>query len=139
LHRPLPLPASELVTPLLATPQLDEVVTFEAAIDARSSWERIDAGTPELVKDPTWSPARVLPTDLADRCLELRGELMTAALRSVRAIREAKDTVGLVASYPPVDRLSRDTEMLGDLGDLPAVLQDRHDCLIALIHDTDLH
>src|SRR5680860_1834012 len=36
LHGAVALPAPELVAPLLATPQLDEVVALEASIDARA-------------------------------------------------------------------------------------------------------
>jgi hypothetical protein len=38
-----------------------------------------------------------------------------------------------------MDRLTSDPEVLGDLANLPAVLNDGHDRLIALIHDADLH
>jgi hypothetical protein len=44
-----------------------------------------------------------------------------------------------MARDPTMDGLACDAHVLGDFGDLPPVLKDRHDRLIALIHDTNLH
>jgi hypothetical protein len=57
----------------------------------------------------------------------------------MRPIGQGQDTAGLVPCEPPMDRLPSDSEVLDDLGNLPAVLNDGHDCLVALIHDADLH
>lgn len=57
----------------------------------------------------------------------------------MRSNRQRQHAASVVSRDPPMDRVTRDAEMLSDLRDLPAILEDRHDCLIALIHDTDLH
>jgi hypothetical protein len=89
----------------------------------------------ELVEDPPWSPPGMLSADLADQGSQLGGDLVAATLWPVGAIAEAENTTGFVAGDPSVDRLTSNAEMVGDLSDLPAILWDRHHCLIALIHD----
>ena len=139
LHGPVPLPAPELVTPLLAPSELDEVVALEAPIDARAPRQWIDPFASEFVKDAPRSPSGMQTPDLADQRFELGWDLVAAAVRSMRPIGQGQHTAVVVPGDPPVNRLTRNTEMFGNLRDLPAILEDRHDCLIALIHDTDLH
>jgi hypothetical protein len=64
---------------------------------------------------------------------------MAAAVRSMRPIGQGQDPTGIVPGDPPMDCLTGNPEVLGDLGNLPAVLKNGHDCLVALIHDADLH
>jgi hypothetical protein len=139
LHGPVPLEATKFITPLLAPAQLDEVVTLEAAIDARATRQRIDTLATEFVQDAARPPAGMLATQLADQGLELRRDLVRAAVGAVRPIGESGETARLVAGDPLVHRLARHAEPSGDLGDLPAVLDHSHDRLIALLHDAQLH
>ena len=139
LHGPIAFPATELVASFLPPPEFDEVVPLEAAIDARATRQRVDTLFAELVQDPQRSPAGVLAADLADHRLELGRDLVRTALRFVGAIGESRQASGLVASDPVVDTLARDAKVRGDLGDLPAVLDHGHDCLITLLHDAQLH
>jgi hypothetical protein len=55
------------------------------------------------------------------------------------AIGQRRQSTLLVAHDPLVHRLARNAEPVGDLGDLPADLDDGHDRLIALLHDAELH
>jgi hypothetical protein len=48
--------------------------------------------------------------------------MVAATLSPVRAIGETENPTGLVAGDPAVDRLTSDAEMVGDLGNLPAIL-----------------
>jgi hypothetical protein len=58
---------------------------------------------------------------------------------SVGAICQRGKSTGFVARYPSVDGLTSHAETLRDFGHLPAVLDDGHDRLIALLHDAQLH
>ena len=133
------LPAPELVASLLAPPQLDEVVALEAAIDARHRRHRVDTLLGQLMLDATRPPSRVLAAELADRGFELRRDLMGTALRSMRSVGERGEAAVLVTGDPVVDALAGNPETLGDLGDLPAILDHGHDRLITLLHDAELH
>jgi hypothetical protein len=55
------------------------------------------------------------------------------------AIGQRRQSTLLVAHDPLVRRLARNAKPVGDLGDLPADLDDGHDRLIALLHDAELH
>jgi hypothetical protein len=57
----------------------------------------------------------------------------------MRSVGESGEAAGLVAGDPVVDALASDPQAFGDLSDLPAVLDHGHDCLIALLHDAQLH
>jgi hypothetical protein len=102
-------------------------VALEAAIDARTARQRLDPIAHEVVQDAARTPAGVLTTDLTDSTFDLRGDLMRAALGSMRLIRSSRQTASLVTDHPPVDALTRYTQSARDLGDLPAVLHDGHD------------
>ena len=83
LHGAVALPAAELVASLLAAAELDEVVAFETAIDARATWQWIDSFAAELVQDPARSPTGMLTTQLTDQGLQLGCDLVGTALRSM--------------------------------------------------------
>jgi hypothetical protein len=57
----------------------------------------------------------------------------------VRPIRQSLQPRGLVAGDPVVDALASDSQSVGDLSDLPAVLYNGHDCALVLFHDAELH
>jgi hypothetical protein len=119
LHGSIALEAAELVASLLAPPELDEIVTLETAINARTSRQRVDALACELMEDPARSPARVVAADLADQGLEVGADLVGTTLWPVEAIDEAENITRLMAGDPSVDRLTSHSEMVGDLCDLP--------------------
>jgi hypothetical protein len=82
LHRTLTLPPSELVSTLATTPELDQPVAAEAAVDARSPRHRLHADPAQLVLDPPGSPAGMLAAELADHRLDLGADLMRTAVGS---------------------------------------------------------
>jgi hypothetical protein len=88
LHRTLALPPTELVATLPSTSQLDQPVALQAPIDGRARRDRVDPHPRQLVLDPPRSPARMLPAQLADLSLGLRGDLMWAGCRAVGAVGE---------------------------------------------------
>jgi hypothetical protein len=118
---------------------LDEVVALEAAIDAgatgpvdRLAGGRVDAGSfSVLSRGADVSVRRSSPLAQARS-----GGL---GLRSMRAIGQRRQATCFVAGDPVVDALSGDTQVLGYFGDLPAVLNDGHDRLMALLHDAEFH
>jgi hypothetical protein len=81
----------------------------------------------------------MLPPELADRRLDLSGDLMRTAVGTSRSIGERDEAALLVAGDPVVDRLARHPEALGDLDHLPAILHDRENGLVPLLHDAELH
>jgi hypothetical protein len=58
-------------------------VPAETAGDARAGGDGLDAGPVEVVLDPARSPPRMLAPELADPGLELRGDLVGTAGRSM--------------------------------------------------------
>lgn len=91
------------------------------------------------MQDPTWSPPGMRTPDLTDHRLELRRDLVSAALRTMGSIRPRREAADFVTGDPVVDALSCDAQAFGDLGDPPPILDHRHDGLIALFHDAQLH
>ncbi len=57
----------------------------------------------------------------------------------MRSVSERGQAALLVAGDPGVDGLAGDAEALGDLDDLPAVLDHCEHRLIPLFHDAELH
>ena len=139
LHRALALPPTELVSALAATAQLDQAVALEAPVDRRERGDGVNAESGELVADPPRSPPRMLPTEFADLCLDLGGDLVRTGLRTMRSVGKRWQAALLVAGDPCVHRLAGDAKPLGDLGGLPSVLHDRQDGLVPLLHDRQFH
>ena len=139
LHGTLPLPPTELVPALATTSQLDQGVALETPVDRRAGRDRIGSEAGQLVLDTSRSPARMLPPQLADRSLDLRVDLVGAGDGTVGSVGERGKTAALVPDDPGVDALPGDAEALGDLGDLPPVLDHRQHGLVPLLHDAELH
>jgi hypothetical protein len=61
-----------------------------AGVDGRATGQGIDAVLGELMQDPARAPARMLSAKFADQRFQLRGALVRAALRAVRAVGEGR-------------------------------------------------
>ena len=93
----------------------------------------------ELVTDPSRSPPRMLPTQLADVRLGLGIDLVGTGARAMRPVGERGEPARLIAYDRRVHALSRHAEACGNLGDLPAVLHHGQNGLVPLLHDRQLH
>jgi hypothetical protein len=105
--------------------------------------ERVGSGaTPRLsslsssVRGP---PVAMQPAQLADRGFGLGSDLVSAGLGAMAPIGEAVEATFFVAADPTVHDLAGDSVAFGDLGHREPVGKNLHDCLVALLHDAQLH
>jgi hypothetical protein len=98
LHRTVAFPAAELVAALAAAPELDQAVAAQAPVDARATGDWFHALPGELVLDPSGSPARVLAAELADKRLDLGGDLVRASARAMRPVSQRGQAPQFVAA-----------------------------------------
>jgi hypothetical protein len=109
----------------------------QTAVDARARRHGVGAPTGELVLDPTGTPTGMLPSELTDQRLHLRSDLVRAGIGAMGVVGQGGQAALFVSGDPGVDALPGHAEPGGNLGDLPPV--HGQDCLIALLHDAELH
>jgi hypothetical protein len=133
------LRGSRAIASLPATAKLHEPMASQTAVDARARRHGVEAPTGELVLYPAGAPTGVLPSELTDQRLHLRSDLVRTRGRPVGTVGEGCQPACLVAGDPGVDGLPRHSETIGDLDNLPAILDHRQHRLVPLLHDAELH
>jgi hypothetical protein len=139
LHRDVALPAHIGVSPALAGDGGDQVVAHEHPIDGGSRWHRGDPPLGQPIDQGPRSIAGVLTAQLADGRLERGLDLGRMAPGLVGPIDQRPDPVAAISPDPGMHALAGHPITLGHLGHRDPGLENLHDCLVALLHDAQLH
>ena len=139
LHRDVALPAHIGVSPALAGDGGDQVVAHEHPIDGGS---RRHGGDPPLGQPIDQGPrsiAGVLTAQLQMAASSVGLDLGRMASGLVAPVDQRTDPVAPISPDPGMHALAGHPITLGHLGDRDLGLENLHDCLVALLHDAQLH
>jgi hypothetical protein len=138
-HRRRALPAPVVLPPSAARARDDEAVADQDPVDRHPRRHaRPASAAAQLVLEPAWAPAGMLPAQLTDGGLQLCRDLVGAGVGPFGPVNQSPQPSLPIAGQPRVQRLSGDPDLPGDLADCGAGLHGQ-DGAIALLDDTQLH
>jgi hypothetical protein len=114
-------------------------VADQAPLHRRPARQRRHVLLGEPEQDRARPPPRMLTAQLHDPGLDARRHLMRTRQRLRRLVGQPGQPAGRVPAQPTVDRLTGHPIAAGDVGHGGSVVEDLQHCLIALLHQSQLH
>ena len=138
LHRLLPLPALIVLASALPLAGRNQAMADQHPVDGRPGRQRGHLRLAQLEQQPPRPPPRMRPAHPADQRLDLRLQLAGLMSRAVRMISQPGQPFPLIPAQPAMHRLAGHPVPAGHLGNRRP-REDFHNCVIALLHDAQLH
>ena len=133
LHGRRTLPALPGLLATLPLRRVDDPSSHQRAINRRLRRCWLYTLASQLERKSTGSPVRLCAAHLEQLRLNGGRHLMRAVARPMGAVRQAIQSVCLIALEPDMDRLSGDVPIAGHLGHGPTLCDYCQDCFVPLL------